>query len=338
MLRPQAAPELLATERRGTGNQRSMPFVTGGLAHPQDGSLTSADEVVLPGSLKDIFAATSPPGGAASAAFKMRGSMQAAESPQAHGVAKDDAGRVLFSEAFWSVPEWQAPAGNGLPPEEAAPARQALTAWPETMGLDAVVSDTLSWPAERPSGGQNHMQEQVAQSDSTAGQLNVANSVIRALQDLVLSMQVQLREAHVQHSAVSAQLGHVSAHLQHLQRAQQAWGPDLALQAALPDAGALGGAEVQDADAAQLQAMEDALHQALDHELQLMAQVIDLQPAAAAVSRIEPDVTWLSATAGGDIAPEAMQQAAKASPAFEDKGLGRARELERTRDQEWPAG
>ena len=256
----------------------------------------------------------------------MRGSKEAAGSLHLSGMAEDDFSGVHFCEVFWALPERKAPASRSGSQTGAAFSDQGAMAWPQMAGLDAVVSDTSSALAESASGSQEHGFEQEAQSDRAAGELDVAKSQLQASQDLILSMQRQLGEAHDKQSAMSEQLRHMSACLQHLQRAQEAWKIEEALQATRVDAAQLRDSEAQDSDAAQMQVTEAALHQALRHEGQLMAEVISLQPVIISVPETALEAPWLSARAGEDPTPDVLQHAADAPLAAIDNGSARTEE------------
>ena len=258
----------------------------------------------------------------------MTGSEKAAEPSHVHGMAMDDFSGVQFREAFWALPEWKFSTDPSAPTQTAALAYHNMIPWPESVReLDAANFDASTQPAQRMGDSRDHMDERPAKSHSLAGQVDVANSQVKALQDLILSLQVQLERAHHKHSALCEQLSRTSACLQHLQHAQQAWELERALQAAEMDAGTSRSAAMPDSTAAQLQVTEAALHQALLHEGQLMADLISLEPAAP-VSEIESDASWLSDTAGEGRTPQVMQCAANASLAAEHGGSAMAERLE----------
>ena len=268
----------------------------------------------------------SSPQDAASTA--MRGSRKAAESPHLSGMAKDNFSCVQFSEVFWALPEHEAPASRSGSQFGAAFPSQAGKAWPRIVGLNAVVSDTSSESAERAFGSQEHVPERDAQSDEAGGELGVAKSQLQALQDLVLSLQTQLSDAHHKQSALNEQLRHTSACLKHLQQAQQAWELERALQATRMDAGQLTESEVQDSHAAaQTQMVEAALQEALLQEGQLMAEIISLQPVSA-MPETESEVLQLSDKPREGRTPDVLQSAADASSAAGDNASPTTKELE----------
>ena len=268
----------------------------------------------------------SSPQDAASTA--MRGSRKAAESPHLSGMAKDNFSCVQFSEVFWALPEHEAPASRSGSQIGAAFPSQAGKAWPRIVGLDAVVSDTSSESAERAFGSQEHVPERDAQSDEAGGELGVAKSQLQALQDLVLSLQTQLSDAHHKQSALNEQLRHTSACLKHLQQAQQAWELERALQATRMDAGQLTESEVQDSHAAaQTQMVEAALQEALLQKGQLMAEIISLQPVSA-MPETESEVLQLSDKPREGRTPDVLQSAADASSAAGDNASPTTKELE----------
>jgi len=211
-------------------------------------------------------------------------------------MAKDDFSGVHFHEAFWAASEWGAQAGTSA--EQAAPAciDAEQTSLLESYGLYALTPDTpsepteytcaidnLSEPAQHTYGSGENFPEQVVTSHSTAGQLEVAKSQVRALQSLVLSMQLQLAHTHEEHTAVRDQLSYASAHVQHLQRSQQAWNVDQSVQAAGDHAELPQDVQVDNLLVPHLHQTEAALHQALLHEEQLMAEVLVSQPDASVV-------------------------------------------------------
>ena len=326
----QAAQELPASQTRSASNPRGphshQVAVAVGHAHPQDGSPNLANAISPLGILGSTSTA------ACSHIYTVDTALSASEdatdSVHALGMAEDDFSGVQFSEVFWVLPEWEAPFSPDSSAHGAASASQAAIAWLERFGLDAASSDASALPAKSTNGYHGSFHEQMAESDSAAGQLDVAVSQVRALGDLVLSMQVLLREARDKHSALSEDLRHASACLQHLQLAEQAWKLEQALIPADADAGATRGAEVQDADAAQLQVTEAALHDALRREGQLMGEVISLEPAAP-VPEEDVDIPWISRTAGGDETPEVMQHAASVSAAAQHRGSAEAEEAEK---------
>ena len=242
----------------------------------------------------------------------MGGSKKEAESPHLSSMAKVDFSGVQFSEVFWALPEYDFPAGGSGSQIEAAVSSQAANAWPQIVGLDAVVCDTSSEPAERPSGIREHIYEQVAKSDKTADVLNVASSQVEALRDLVLNMQQQLREANDKHSAMNEQLNHTSACLQHLQHAEQAWELEQKVWATRINAGSSRENEAQGSHAAQTRMVEAALQLALLHEGQLMAEVISLQHMIASVPETESGNPGLSDRAGGNKTPDVSHSVAEA--------------------------
>lgn len=323
----QAAPEVPASKMRGANNPRGphihQTAVAARHAHPQNGSLNLAEAVLLHG----ILGTTSSPAPSLddTGMPASRASENAAEPLNAPGMAKDDFSGVHVSEVFWALPDWEAPSSPSASADGAPSASQAAIAWPE-----AVLFDTSLQPAEPRSGCQGNIHEQTAKSCGTAGQLDVAISQVRALWDLVLHMQGQLREAHDEQSTLSEDLMHASACLQHLQLAEQAWELEQALQAADMDPRTTRGAEVQDSDAAQLQVTEAALHDALHSEGQLIAEIIRLQPASPD-SEAESDTPLLPYTAGGDRTPGIMRHITSASAAAQHHGSAQAEEYETSR-------
>lgn len=252
---------------------------------------------LLPSISWDIHAAAASPQNTRSSASGAN--KQTVEPDQIHSMAKDDFSGVHFHEAFWAASEWGAQANTSAPAEQAAPAciDAEQTSLLESYGLYALTSDTpsepteytsaidnLSEPAQHTYGSEEDFAERVVISHSTAGQLEVAKSQVRALQSYVLSMQFQLAHAHEEHTAVRDQLSYASAHVQHLQRAQQAWTVDQSVQGAGDHAELPQDAQLDNLLVPHLRQTEAALHQALLHEEQLMAEVLVSQPDASIVA------------------------------------------------------
>lgn len=253
-------------------------------ADSQSGSCEIAQDCTWPDALIDIDEAS--PGDTSShivVGFNMPAVIKFSES-----MAEDDFSSVQFHEAFWAVPEWRLPKSGPAVPEQTARPHSSFVYLKGPHSLNSLAADSTARQADSAgndgNAGDRDIPKQKASSMDGVDQQAITASQVRALQDLVLSMQQLLDHAAKERAALQQQLRDAKASAEQLQILQQVNEAELAVWRTAIHVGSKPSQEqgLEHVLSAQLQQTKAVLHQALAHQEELMAQVMNLQPIGEA--------------------------------------------------------
>ena len=253
-------------------------------ADSQSGSCEIAQDCTWPDALIDINEAS--PGDTAS--HTVVGCDMPAAIKSSESMAEDDFSGVKFHEAFWAVPEWRLPKSDTAPPEQKAIPHPSIAYLQGPHSLNSLAAESAARKADSAGNDDNASDRDIPQHKASSmdgvDQQSVTASQVRALQDLVLSMQQLLGHAAKKRAAMQQQLQDAKASAEQLQILQQVNETELAMWRAGAHVGSMTSQEqgLEHVLSSELQQTQVVLHQALAHQEEFMAQVMNLPPVLEA--------------------------------------------------------